>query len=53
VANILKRKLAKVLQKFNPELQVQHNVKILGKLSNTLRQIDILIEPSEFESLIF
>lgn len=47
------KKTAKVLQKFNPELQVQHDVKILGKLSNKLRQIDVLIEPSEFESLIF
>lgn len=47
------KKTAKVLQKFNPELQVQHDVKIQGKLSNKLRQIDVLIEPSEFESLIF
>lgn len=46
-------KTARVLQKFNPQLQVQHDIKILGKLSNTLRQIDVLIEPSEFESLIF
>ena len=47
------KKTAKVLQKFNPELQVQHDVKILGKLSNKPRQIDVLIEPSEFETLIF
>lgn len=47
------KKTAKMLQKFNPQLQVQDDVKILGKLSNTLRQIDVLIEPSKFENLIF
>lgn len=47
------KKTTKVLQRFNPELQVQHDVKILGKLSNKPRQIDVLIEPSEFETLIF
>lgn len=47
------KKTAKILQRFNPELQVQHDVKIFGKLSNKLRQIDVLIEPSEFEHLIF
>ncbi len=47
------KKTAKILQRFNPELQVQHDVKILGKLSNKLRQIDVMIEPSEFEQLIF
>lgn len=47
------KKTAKVLQKFNPELQMQHDVKILGKLSNKPRQIDVLIEPTEFEHLIF
>lgn len=47
------KKTAQVLQKFNPNLQVQHDVKMLGKLSNKLRQIDVLIEPSEFEHLIF
>jgi len=47
------KKTAGVLQKFNPELQVKHDVKILGKLSNKLRQIDVLIEPKEFEHLIF
>lgn len=51
--NYFEKKTANVLQKFNPELQVQHDVKILGKLSNKLRQIDVLIEPSEFENLIF
>ncbi len=47
------KKTADVLQKFNPQIQVQHDVKILGKLSNKLRQIDVLIEPAEFEHLIF
>ncbi len=46
-------KTAKVLQKLHPKLQVQEDVKILGKLSNKLRQIDVLIEPTQFEYLIF
>lgn len=47
------KKTAQLLQKFNPGQEVQHDVKILGKLSNTLRQIDVLIEPNMFEYLIF
>lgn len=47
------KKTAEVLQNLNPTQVVQHNVKLLGKLSNKPRQIDVLIEPSEFDHLIF
>lgn len=47
------KKTAELLQKFRPNEKVQHNVKILGKLSKKNRQIDVLVEPSDFDLLIF
>lgn len=47
------KKTAGVLQKLRPNEKVQHNVKLLGKLSKKDRQIDVLVEPSDFDLLIF
>lgn len=46
-------KTAQVVQSLRPQEKVQHNVKLLGKLSKKKRQIDVIVEPSEFDFLIF
>ncbi len=47
------KKTAGLLQKLRPNEKVQHNVKLLGKLSKKNRQIDVLVEPTDFDILIF
>ena len=47
------KKTAELLQKLRPQERVQSNIKLLGKLSKKNRQIDVLVEPKDFDLLIF
>jgi len=47
------KKTVKLIKTFRPKDRVEHNVKLLGKLSKKNRQIDILVEPKEFDLLMF
>jgi|GEM_PF-3253601 len=45
---------AKVVKEFNPNSDVQQNVRIQGKLSKESREVDlILVEPNQYDFLVF
>lgn len=47
------KKTAEVLKNLRPNEKVHPNVKLLGKLSKKKRQIDVLVEPADFDIIIF
>lgn len=47
------KKTVRLIKTLHPNSKVDHNVKLLGKLSKKHRQIDILVEPREFDILMF
>ncbi len=53
VGEYYETKTAQLLQKLRPNEKVKANVKLFGKLSKQDRQIDVLVEPSDYSQLIF
>ena len=48
------KKTAELVSKFNPTAQVVHGVRVRGKLSDVLREIDVhLVDPNNYDQIIF
>ena len=47
------KKTVDLIKKLQPNNKVHHNIKLMGKLSKKKRQIDVFVEPNEFDFLIF
>lgn len=47
-------KSAEIVQKHNPQAQVYQGIRIVGKLTNLKREVDVqLVDPSQYDSIIF
>lgn len=47
-------KTAEIVQKHNPQAQVYQGIRVIGKLTNIKREIDVqLVDPSQYDSIVF